>query len=108
MQPLNKFVTAAILVNGLFISLSASAEFIATEKNAEANQVSIIFTKEMEQGIAQAQECTGCPLNLNFDAQTRFFQNGKEIERNRIRSLSGKPATVIYSKDGKQALRIFW
>lgn len=104
----NKTVATLLLVTGSLIPLSASAEFVALTRAAEANQVRILFTNGLEQGLANVQGCDTCPLTLNIAGQTRFFLNGKEINRNRVESLSGKPGTVIYTLDGKQALRILW
>lgn len=107
-QPLTRVITTVIVACSLLIPLAARAELIAQEQSAEANQVRILFTKGTEQGMAQVKECESCPFNLDINDQTRFFHNGKEIERRKVESHSGKPATVIYSKDGKQALRILW
>ncbi len=107
-RPLNKFLATLILVSGISLSLSASAELIAQEKAAEANQISIIFTSGTEQGLVQVRQCAACPLNLDLDGQTRFFHKGKEISRDKVQPLSGKPGTVTYSKDGKQTHKILW
>jgi hypothetical protein len=107
-KPLTRAITALLFTGGLLLVLSARAELIAVEKNAEADHVRILFTNGLEEGMAQVSGCQECPFNLNINGQTRFFQDGKEIERRKVVSFSGKSATVIYSMDGKQALRIRW
>jgi hypothetical protein len=105
---LKRIFTPMMAAAAIVIALPASAELIAQEQAAEANQIRVLFTRGSEQGIAQVEQCTACPLKLDIDGQTRFFHNGKEISRNRIDALSGKPGTAIYSLDGKQAHRILW
>ncbi len=107
-QPLNKIAITLMLISSLTIPLTAHAELIAQENSAEANNVRIIFTNGTDTGLVQVSECEACPLNLKIDEQTRFFHNGKEIKRRQVNSLLGKPATVIYSKDGTQAHRVRW
>lgn len=107
-RPFTQMITSLTLVGGLLLSLPASAELIAIQKSAEADNIRILFTKGVEVGMAQVNGCKACPLNLRIDGQTQFFQNGKEIERRKVEALSGKSATVIYSMDGTQALRIRW
>lgn len=107
-RPLSNLIPPLMLASLLMAPLPASAELVPVEKSAEANHVSVLFTKGTEEGMVQVRDCQGCPLNLGIGDNTRFFLNGKEIERKKTNSLSGKPATVIYSMDGKQALRIRW
>ncbi len=106
--PFTRVIAGLIFSSGLLLALSARAEFMDVEKNAEADHVRILFTKGVEEGMAQVSGCQSCPFNLDINGQTRFFQDGKEIERRKVVSFSGKSATVIYSMDGKQALRIRW
>lgn len=106
---LNTFARAMIFTGGIILSLPGQAELIAVEKAAEANRVTLHFSSGSEdRGMVQVNECDECPLSLTVDAKTHFFRNGKEIRRNKAESLSGTPATVIYSQDGKRALRINW
>ena len=107
-RPFTQITAKLLLTGGLLLSQSSYAEFIAVEKSVEANHVRILFTEGVEIGRAQINGCKACPLHLEIDGQTRFFQNGSEIERRKVNALSGKSATVIYSMDGKQALRIRW
>ncbi len=107
-SPVARITASLLLTGGLFLSQSIHAEFIAVEKEVEADHVRILFTEGVEIGKAQVNGCKACPLHLDIDGQTRFFQNGREIERRKVNALSGKSATVIYSMDGKQALRIRW
>lgn len=101
-------ITPLMLTSLLLAASATRAELVATVNSAEANQVRILFTQGKEKGVAQVNQCLTCPLNLEINEGTRFFHDGKEIGRNRVNDLSGRPATVIYSKDGKQALRIRW
>lgn len=105
---LRQIFTPLMVITAITLALPASAELIAQNRAAEANLIRVLFTKGSEQGVAQVEQCTTCPLRLDIDGQTRFFHNGREISRSRVESLSGKPGTVIYSLDGKQARRILW
>lgn len=107
-RSLNKLLVTLMLVSGMSLATTASTELIAQENAAEANQVSILFTNGTEQGLVQVRQCAACPLNLDLDGQTRFFHKGKEISRDKVQPLSGKPGTVTYSKDGKQTHKILW
>ena len=107
-SPFARITASLLLTGGLLLSQSVHAEFIPVNKGVEADHVRILFTEGVEIGKAQVNGCKACPLHLDIDGQTRFFQKGSEIERRKVSVLSGKSATVIYSMDGKQALRIRW
>jgi len=108
-QLTTKLIAVFVCMAGLLVSQVSQAEYIATENSAEANQLRIVFEdKSLQQGVLYVRGCELCPLKLNVDGQTRFFYNNKDVQRGRLNVLSGKPGTVIYSLDDKQAIRILW
>jgi hypothetical protein len=105
---LKKIFAAALLANGLFNALPARAEYIAQEEAAEAGAITVHIGKGKHSGTVSVTDCTVCPLELEMDATTRFYFKEKEVHGDQIVTHSGKPGTVLYSKDKTRAFRIRW
>lgn len=106
--PLKKFFVASMLAGGMFAALPSAAEFIPNQESAEAEAISVTFGKGKHDGTVDVTGCTACPLALDIDAGTRFYFKKKQIKSEEIAAHSGKPGTVFYHKDTKQAVKIHW
>jgi hypothetical protein len=72
----------------------------------EAESIQVEFDSNRRSGTATVEGCIRCPLSLDIDEQTRFFENGKPIDRRRAESLSGHTGTVIF--ENERATKIRW
>lgn len=72
----------------------------------EAESIEIELNNNKPTGQAIVTGCNKCPLTLQIDAQTRFFEKEKPISRAKAKSLSGNSGTIIFKHD--RTVRIRW
>jgi len=113
-QPSNTYLYTAITTSMLLLALlfthqaHAIGKIIAQSEAAEADEIIIEFEDNKTIGVAQVMGCPKCPLELQINNRTGFYNNGEALEREQIRQLSGRSGTVIYDGDSKRVIRIRW
>lgn len=106
---LRKLLFLSYLMLGIGYTLEAAAIPPILSQEAigeEAEKIELKMDKNKSSGSAIVKGCIRCPLKLNVDENTRFFENGEPIDLKRAQSLSGKSGTVIFEKD--RTIRIRW
>jgi hypothetical protein len=105
-----KRTTAIILLaSGLCLSFPATAAAGKPKTHAaESQSVSINWTTVGSSGVADAEGCEHCPMQLIVDRQTKFFSARQKIRGDETDLYSGRPGTVIYDVSDKHALKVIW
>ena len=94
---------------GLGLSLSATTVFAKSKTDAaESRTVKVSWTVAGSAGVADAEGCSQCPIQLIVDKKTKFIHARKKLSVKAIEHYSGQPGTVIYTIADKHALKVVW
>lgn len=75
---------------------------------AESLSVKVSWTSVGSDGVANADGCSQCPIQLIVDQTTRFYVKRKKISGDTTDLYSGQPGTVIYDIADNHALKVIW
>ena len=104
--PLFRQMLAAITL--LMMALPAAATIIPREEAVEAVAVTVTLRDDLT-GRISGRSCNACETKtFPLTPETQAVKNNQRVDLLQLRSLNGKPATIIYNIRTGLATRILW
>ncbi len=98
----------SLLFASLALPVSGYSELINIEDAIEAASVKVQIDQSLN-GTISVSPCDKCKhVSLKINADTQAEHNGKHVHLNKIKSLNGKPATVVYDVKTRTAVKVIW